>query len=835
MINAKPDGAFSLLRRLKTYKNNTPLVFPGRDAGGFIPDPRLKGSLSIRSVIDAAVDKELIRKIPDLNNDIAAWLAGGCRDDDFSKELFPFRSKGDKTLRRTRFHDLHYCFNDHPQFTRWILRAIGLDYVRALNTLHYLFTIPQTYGVEDILFCQEITDLDKMTEKLTNVLKASDCEDGWELFVELKCLTGYRLSPWPGFDETESTRELASGYGDKHDMFFSFAHWLKVATVNAKLRTPKHLTLRAWIEAGEWITAGSSSEGHLSLTFNGQDYRVKCRKNFVLDVLTVDDLMELSETGKQVSKAFAKNELGKVRIAVCSDIGTYLLMSWFCHVCGSSYKSWKWTTRNETGTTKLTRMQKMVHALRLGLFGMAWDYKGFERQVRTAVMIDMLEHFAVVGDALIPDGMRVEFEKLKKILLDSFNDAILVSPDGKNVFKVTGGLQSGLFITSSTGDAVGLSAAEAALSLLATLGIERIPDDLVWIQGDDASYVDGWVPKLQLIDWVLDAMDWRAATGKFGITTGRTEFLRVAVTSTGCRGYIARAIASLTQRKPWSDSPPTQMDEIEALVDAANTVYRRGGSNIGDKLLRIWCRKHKVSYIVARTPRIHGGLGLSEPILWTRVPVVKYGRLPSLNADIKTTWRVNELEMLAEKVNLSLSKVEFADLAQKQIAPVIIGDNVKGVRNEVRKTWNEQISQVSHKVIDTKPLLLIETKLPLEPSETDYGSYSYVDAKIGPYSIFDIDKKQLERELVPEFTNVLGKKGSGNLTIADHARWLKGDLPVYIAELNPLATDVITKFTAMLIDVNLVPKGRLSDIWIAANFRALAHTRKTKFMDALLW
>lgn len=398
------------MTRLYFVNNKAPLAFPGRDEGGFIPDPRLKGSLSVKKAIELCCFEPMPqRQAP--HPDIDSWFAAGCSDDEISRTIFPFRAKGDKVLRRTRFFDLYQMYAAKKPLNQWlkIASSYKLDYIRTLNTLHYLCKLPQTEGIEKIVLAGDIDFLDERTNLLTNMLKAQDADDGWWMYAETKCLTGYRLSPWPGFDETKSTEELASGTNEEHRMYKTFGEWLDIATASVKGRPTQWMSLAQFIESGNWLTAGSSSEGYINIIFDGKKYKVKCRKNFVKDALTVDELLKITAVGKQTSTAFAKCELGKVRIAVCSDIGTYLLMAWYCFITGYPYKRWKWTTRNETGDEKLERMLKLLERLRYKYFGMAWDYKGFERQVSLKLQIDMLQNFDRAGRANVPAVMLSEW------------------------------------------------------------------------------------------------------------------------------------------------------------------------------------------------------------------------------------------------------------------------------------------------------------------------------------------------------------------------------------------------------------------------------------------
>jgi hypothetical protein len=832
LLNIKPEGALSFVTRLYTVENKAPLSFPGRDEGGFIPDPRLRGSLSIRVAINECKYEPLpiFKQVP---AKLQSWYDNQCRDDMISQELYPFRCKGDKAIRRTRFNDLFKMYYKHPFLEIWLKKAIGLDYFRALNTIHYLCKLDETEGVEDLILRGDIDFLDERTTKLTNLLKANDTQDLWWKFAELKCLTGYRLSPWPGFDERKSTEELASGVGDEHKMYFSFEQWLTKATAGVVGKPTKWLNLRQFIESGLWLTAGSSSAGHIEIIFDNKPYKVKCRKNFVKDALTVDQLYTLTAVGEQVSTAFAKCELGKVRIAVCSDIGTYLLMAWFSYITGYPYKQWKWTTRNETGNEKIERMLKLIRRLSASCYGMAWDYKGFERQVQTKIMVDMLRNFERAGYRNIPAGNLKEWRFWRDKLFNSFDNAILVAPDS-TVFKVTGGLQSGLFITSSTGDAVGVGAAEAATELLKMLGV-LYTNEWTWIQGDDASYVDKSVSKLQLIDWILDAMNWEAATGKFGITTRATEFLRVAFTQEGARGYLARSIPTLTQRKPWSDSPLTPTSEIESILDAEYTCSRRANTKEQtDVLLRIWCRKNKISYIFARTPLINGGLGLGKPIAHTRGKPYQFQQIP-IHADIKTNYRLEDLKAKAQEINFNVSDVRIEEIAQKQLGAIVSKDSVRQFVKATKSRWIDGLRLHDMSVRKLEPLLNIMPTLGLEPTEPiTYGKYKKDAEAVAEYKILGATETEIMKEIAPNLLHALDRHK--NLTRKDWSNWICAELPVYCENLNPIITEKLALFTQQQINLSLIPKNRLTDVWINANMVALQHLKKnTRYSLVSYW
>lgn len=486
----------AIVARILTKEAVEPVSFPGRDEGGFIADPRLKDILKVEKAIDMVKDVGTREIVADER--FSLWYEAKGRDDTIAQEIYPFRAKGDKAIRRTRFYDLISFYHSDPRTELLLRRLQGMDYIRALNTSHYLLGLKDWFGVDELLCDTTIEELDARAGKLSSILKASDCELGWQRFAELKCLTGYRLVPWKGFDPEKSTEELASG-GIDHRMFYTFREWYERATAATTGTNPEYVDLRTWIERGQWLTSGSSSSGKLIVEFMGETFNVKCRKNFVKDVLTVDELYDKTQTGEQVATAFTKCELGKVRVAVCSDIGTYLLMSWFVAMTGSSYKNWKWVTRQEQGKQKRYRMLMTVLKCKLKMYGMAWDYEGFERQVKTMEMLDIIDGMGQRGLGLIPELAKEEWHRLTDMMVKTFENSWMITPDGKRI-KVTGGLPSGLYLTSIVGDAIGISAAEAAIWMTVELGLSKLEDENVNIQGDDANYMHRRVAELQVIE-----------------------------------------------------------------------------------------------------------------------------------------------------------------------------------------------------------------------------------------------------------------------------------------------------------------------------------------------
>jgi len=402
---------------------------------------------------------------------INKWLNKG-EFDKIAKHCWPPRCKGDMTIRRTRFYDL---FKTQGELAiEWCERMIGSSYVWVLITGWYACGMDNDWrNVMSRISIYPMGVWDTVTGAISNYVKSNDMEEGWQLYAEMKCLTGYRLLPWPGFDDEKQTKGLAEG-GNEHDMYLTFDEWTKIALKEGLSRPTTYATFEEYVASGDWITQGASSEGRIEVEYQGKVYNVKCRKNMVPDALTIEQLVKMSLNKKtQTSSAFAKCELGKVRIAVCSDLETYLKMNWIVTISGRGYKEWRHVTRNETSRTKLKRMKYMVDRCKKGLFGMAWDYEGFERQVKTIELVIIYCRIVEAARFNVPNGSLTEFDKIVKEVEISFWHSYIKSMNGREI-PVEGGLPSGLYLTSIVGDGFNLTACTAVAEILKQLGVPRL-------------------------------------------------------------------------------------------------------------------------------------------------------------------------------------------------------------------------------------------------------------------------------------------------------------------------------------------------------------------------
>lgn len=854
--NKGPGDRQQLILRMLTYSYEKPVKFLSRDEGGFIPDPRIRGIRRIAEAFDEArittglifSDQERLQQLNELFEekfDTVASVLLACEDsfsdanshdmDEWAKRWFPPRTKGDLVLRRTRFYDLHKAGGLH---LTWLVReCLGSDYVRALNcawAMHILGNDFSQYTTGTLWW--RMNDFDLFYGTLNDILKSNMFEEGWEKYAEFNALSGYRLEPWPGYDAEQQTEELSQGYGEIRSLYRTFKE-LTITHGKLERRRVDYLSFPDYVKSGIWLTTGSSSIGRLQIEYLGKVVTIKCRKNSVIDAVSKEDLIESCIKVAQTSKAFTKCELKKIRIAVASDIETYLKMNYIAHISGRGYQAWENVTRNEANSEKLSRMYDTVRTLRIeSTYGMPWDYKGFEKQVLTSDIEDILYEIVEAGDSNVPDIYKREWEELTSNVMQGLRDSWITSPDG-TTFKVKDGLPSGLYLTSIVGDGFNKVVSGYVIECMALLGYNKRELRELHIQGDDTDVISNRVAYCQMFDWLLKNAGFLGGTGKFGILANESEFLRVAYTTRGCKGYLMRAIPGIVQRKPWSDSPFDELDSIRAAIDAMMICSRRSGLNLesyADALLRVWCRKNKISYIAARTPTTAGGLGLSTPIADVRVTYKGKLMLPVATVSGNFEWRQDLERQRADRIGVKATNDTLLyEFAERKSAAITVNDQLRYFSKDTRTAY---LSYYQTAIVKHLPRISVKFRQNLVPPSIwlrsgykdprGYGTLERDYEQLSAFNDFrdagvtEETKEDYISRMLPAIRSVRSRVP--NLTRKDADLWFSGKLSTYIAGYNAVIASYVALSVAANVIVGEIPRGRLSDVWCRLNMNVIA-------------
>jgi len=236
-----------------------------------------------------------------------------------------------------------------------------------------------------------------------------------------------------------------------------------------------------------------------------------------------------------------------------------------------------------------------------------------------------------------------------------------------------------------------------------------------------------------------------------------------------------------------------------------------------------------------------GGLGLSKPILNVRVKgLPKQGEIEGVKVNRVSDWRENEWQTKANNVAVFLPAAVASELADKDSAAIVVGDEIRGVTAMVRRQWKQALEE-SHVVV--KKLEVLSVKVDADKlaqdilaiargegyhREAGFGSWQVLANKLTDVRVFeryDLVRvhdwvKTNERAFYDEWSRLASRIGWN-----DAESWLLGDLPVNISYYNAIVTEQVKQAIANNVAISRVPRGRLLDIWNMVNFYVLEKMR----------
>lgn len=587
---------------------------------------------------------------------------------------FPFRVRAEVGLRRSRLGDMLTIWPSIDSLRQFLLLLEGCrNYIFALNCCYYEWLtrsslrggIISWYHKRGALF-NTATYL-AASKKVTTLLKACVYPDAYSPFVEAGGMGGYRLLPDPNFDIIEATANAAVGFGDKHSTTDGLAAsygWMDCLPM-LRVSLPQ---MREWISFKEfvatptlWVTAGSSSYGYVQYTPPGSDRlkRVKARK---LNLPFISSASELEYRARSTwtprAVSLVKSELAKIRIAVSSELEFYLIWAYFQHLHGPDiYRQWSGVTLGENARTERIRLDEMVQATNRAV-GFPADFETFDRQPLT-------DEITAIGASLVSAASTVGplEPRLVDAALHGLRYSTLEAPPVKGVTSpklwVKDQLPSGIAITSAVGNGFNAVASESQIRLVEawtrqyrSLWLLRVD-----LRGDDSSFILLELGYGYLLALAAKCLNFRYAHNKVSLLSQGTEILRVSISAAyGCRGYGARLVPTLTQRKPWSNEPWDAEGSIRAQWDTCTALERRGlpGLSLWGKLTAVWSKKRGLPAVVLSVPTSLGGLGLGPVSEWAMVdPPLKTSSSVSVPC-LTSSWGVELQKQRFAKVGVSL-------------------------------------------------------------------------------------------------------------------------------------------------------------------------------------
>jgi hypothetical protein len=640
---------------------------------------------------------------------------------DLSEELWPPRTKTDLALRRTRLLDWvkHLRSDGKLSVVIEVLcnTRVGWDLIFVTNVLAATCVFGLCWWKRWKwlgAFDDDLGHFLSVAKKVNDIGKTVGIQDvNWTWYVECSSLGGYRNPPFEGFDIKQEVEKLANG-GIEHNYFGYQWDALCSEFLSMNYHPVDYVPFGNFVCNAEWLTSGSSSVGKVVLTtIDGNTVTVKARKNMVADVVDLETLAnDALSADSQENYAIIKSELGKLRLAVAGDIYTYLKQTWINYLLGGAYYDWVGNTSEEDFVTQTERLSKMLD-LCVSHFGLPYDYAGFDHQPTTDEIVGIVKLLCKHARLNVPPTELSEYDLIADNVIKGFYRSTLetrVSGEEKVKVKVNGGLMSGLRWTSVVGNAWNSVITGLVLKLLHMWGI---PTNTItrFIRGDDSAiFVPNWATGAA-VNLGYDAVGAKAGEGKFSLQNHQMEFLRVWF-DTRCRGYPARALPGLTQRKPWSSNPWSEDMVIKALYDTCRTLKRRVDSRsiyvdkIWKTLRRVWCKDHGLPDAVCWTPTFSGGFGIEpSPVgsSWKISPSIPRVRPSTLIRPVnQNNWRADKIAKYAkERYDLVLGE-KATEIASEELVNTISSDNVPSIAREVRQSWLHQVRRAQCKAVKTE-------------------------------------------------------------------------------------------------------------------------------------
>lgn len=552
-----------------------------------------------------------------------------------------FRCKGDLAIRRLRAKDIWRSLTPDVKFQ--------MGYLTHLDTI--LFTNICVWGeifgadrLSDLIQRNVFTDFDtfrRVGSAISTYIKRFPyCDDNTKIALgEINCLSGYLQTDPEGFNLVDEFYSLARG-GHKHGLLgmdWDQVFKQKVEQLFTREELPPFMTLEEYIVSGKWLTAGSSSVGKVEWSMADDKGRFKARKNMLTELYTTDELVSMARDwdGKIVNKVFTKDELGKRRLAVASNIESYLVESYLSYLGGHGFKNWKYMTLDESPAAQHNRMRKAMKLLGDGSYAMPWDFAAFDHQSTIPEVQAIIARAGNIVADYVPTFYRSEYKRLLDLSVASYERNFLILKTADKILETrqTGGIPSGIRRTSFIGNCWNMCVTDIVRDLVKVIaGTDRI--QTIRVKGDDTYIMADDPALLYVFRAGYAAINALGTDSKFGISPNICEFLRVEMRPDMCQGWPNRAIPSVTQRKPWNAQPWSPSAEVGTVCKNIELLERRAAKalprlHLANKLK--WSKFTSQSVRWLELPTRLGGFGLYRYQGW-----VPNGTLPRVSKPLVT-------------------------------------------------------------------------------------------------------------------------------------------------------------------------------------------------------
>jgi len=633
-------------------------------------------------------------------------------DDEFQQH-FKARTKTDLSIRRTRFEDLRLAYKKRGRSRELVpkmLKLANFDYISCLNILWANLIVDTWFENMEYMGCFKygLEYYIEASKIISTIAKNSDIL-GSEItnYIECQSLCGYRNPPFVNFSVVEQSKKLASS-GVEHPLEELFLQEVKKFPVHES--NAVYMSLYEWIRTGKWDTAGSSSFGKIEV--DGK--LIKCRKNTLLFVYTVEELYSTIIDFKPINKVVVKSELTKNRIAVASDLGTYFLMTWVNYLAGEFEHDWDEIAYDETYNLEKSRIMNFLERNKRGEHALPYDFQEFDHQPQKTELMALLELKINMMWLRVPEEERERDRQLVEKLKFSITNAKLSGYDNGTEFvmDVDGGVLSGWFFTSYFGNGWNLGQSKVACNIIRDMGLTA---PQMYIKGDDCVFFCDSKDTLYLFVAIMESNEMKTSQGKFSLHRSCCEFLRVRYTDKAY-GYVMRTIPGITQRKPWSNQAWTDEVVLTNLYSTVETIKRRHGNteSLMQTFIERWCTIKNISKTVVHVPRERGGFGI--PPLVEDIIVMKAENREHI-AYTTAKYLPERRMMDLSQAGIPCSKRDFLDIATRELNTTLASDDVPAVSKKLRAEANKRLRKLKTRKMRERGYRLHETEANLKEGE----------------------------------------------------------------------------------------------------------------------
>jgi hypothetical protein len=387
---------------------------------------------------------------------------------------------------------------------------------------------------------------------------------------------------------------------------------------------------------------------------------------------------EYLSTEREEARAFDKNELGKVRVAIAGGFSSYLKMIYIVRFFEWYFATDEAQSITWSGDFKVKQFTKMAFMLdekgKEGICAVPVDIDAFDQKCVTKDMIQLafkaIKYFLQndIGEFVAKADLVNTMHLVEKQFMAG--PLVVYKPEnGLNdvSIKYEKGLLSGWAMTAFLGSSISYIIIKMAEQIARVDSVYKVT------QGDDILYITQDIYGAGAIIAAMSLMKVPINAKKFflGYNGRSAEFLRNIITPKGIYGYGCRALPSVMWRKPWSNEYVTEREMANTIAAVWIKTARRFRQydvewlllNIRNDLARALKKNGVQVEFLMHSLVINGGLGIDPIVL-----------------DYKIEWEERELTKKQIRKN---DKIKKAFETNKSKNPIYVAIDRLG-RNSIR-------------------------------------------------------------------------------------------------------------------------------------------------------